>query len=67
MPSVATVIVLTGSFMTPRPIDIPQQIDRRAAGHVVGDLADELMRRPSTSQAGALVLEAPNNCQAGTA
>ena len=26
MPSIATVTVLTGSFMAPTPIDVPQQI-----------------------------------------
>ena len=45
MPSIATVTVLTGSFMTPTPTDVPQA-DQIAGQqrHVVRDLADELLR-----------------------
>lgn len=30
MPSIATVTVLTGSFMRPMPTDVPQAIDARS-------------------------------------
>jgi hypothetical protein len=31
MPSIATVVVLTGSFMRPTPTDVPQAVDARRA------------------------------------
>src|SRR5437764_14932798 len=43
MPSMATVTVLTGSFITPTPIEVPANQVTRQQRHVMRDTADYLL------------------------